>query len=177
MDAIEMLKGRRSVRKFKADAVAHDVLSEVVEVAAMAPSWKNTQITRYIAVEGAKKDDVANNCVIEHNKGIIDAAPMLIVVTGIQKRCGYERDGSFTTSKEDRWQNFDVGIATQTFCLAAHEKGLGTCIMGIFEDAKVKEYIDVPEGQEVMALIAIGYPDEEPQAPKRKTVEDLLTFC
>ncbi len=177
MDAVKLLETRRSVRKYKSDAVAHEVLEDIVKIASFAPSWKNTQTARYIAVEGDKKEDIANTCVPDHNKAIINSAPMLIVVTGIQKRCGYERDGSFTTKKEDRWQNFDSGIAAQTFCLAAHDKGLGTCILGIFDEDAIKKIITIPEGQEIMALIPIGYADEEPQAPKRKSVEELLSYA
>lgn len=61
-------------------------------------------------------------------------------------------------------------------CLAAHEKGLGTVIMGLYDINKAEEILEVPEGQKLMALVAVGYPAEEPVAPKRKTVEDLLTF-
>ena len=95
----------------------------------------------------------------------------------IQGRSGYERDGSFTTSKEDRWEMFDAGIATQTFCLAAHEKGIGSVIMGIFDEAKVGELINIEEGRKVAALVAVGYPAETPEAPKRKAVEDLVRFA
>lgn len=178
MDAKDMIKGRRSVRKYAKTPVSHEVLEDIVASAAYAPSWKNTQITRYIAVEDADKiAKIAADCVPEHNAAIISGAPMLVVVTGVQKRCGYERDGSYTTAKEDRWQNFDAGVAVQTFCLAAYEKGLGTVIMGIFDEDKVKTVVDIPEGQEIMALVAIGMPDETPAAPKRKSVEDLLTYC
>ena len=99
---------------------------------------------------------------------------MLIAVTFKKGRCGFERDGSFSTKKEDRWQMFDVGVACQTFCLAAHEAGLGTVIMGIFEEAKVKEVLQIPETESVSALIALGYPEEVPEAPKRKETELLL---
>ena len=173
MDAKELLIGRRSVRKYKSDAVPEDVLKEVVDMAAYAPSWKNTQISRYIAITGELKDKVSAS-LPEHNQNIVNAAPMLIVQTDIEKRSGFERDGSFSTKKEDRWQNYDAGIAGLQFCLAAHEKGLGTVIMGIFDEDEVASIVEIPEGQKVMALIALGYPDEEPQAPKRKTVEDLL---
>ena len=71
---------------------------------------------------------------------------------------------------------FDAGIAAQSFCLAAYEKGLGTVIMGIFDEAKVASLLEIPENQEITALIPIGYPDEEPVAPRRKPVEDLLTY-
>ena len=71
---------------------------------------------------------------------------------------------------------FDVGAACQTFCLAAHEAGLGTVIMGIWDEDGITELLDIPENQELAALIAIGYPDISPEAPKRKSVEDLLTY-
>ena len=70
----------------------------------------------------------------------------------------------------------DAGIASQSFCLAAYEQGLGSVILGIFDDAKVASILEIPENQEVAALIAVGYPDEAPTAPKRKPVEDLLSF-
>ena len=60
--------------------------------------------------------------------------------------------------------------------VAAHEAGLGTVIMGIFDEDKVAQLINMPNEREMVALIALGYPNEEPMAPKRKTVDDLLTI-
>ena len=91
-------------------------------------------------------------------------------------RSGFERDGSYSTKKEDRWQMFDVGAACQTFCLAAHEAGLGTVIMGIFDEDGITQLLDIPDSQELAALIAIGYPADAPAMPKRKSTEDLLTY-
>ena len=72
---------------------------------------------------------------------------------------------------------FDAGIAAQTFCLAAHEKGIGTVIMGIFDENKVAEIVDIPEGQQLAAIIPMGYPvDGEVAVPPRKTAEQLLSF-
>ena len=71
---------------------------------------------------------------------------------------------------------FDVGAACQTFCLAAKDKGLGTVIMGIFDEDKITELLNIPEDRELAALIAVGWPDIEPEATKRKTVEDLLEY-
>ena len=100
----------------------------------------------------------------------------MVATTIVDKRSGFERDGSYSTIRKDNWQAFDNGIATQTFCLAANEKGLGTVIMGLYDINKAEEILEVPEGQLLMALIAVGYPNQEPAALKRKTVEDLLTF-
>ena len=179
MEALKCIETRRSIRKFKDTPVSHELIEEVIKEASFAPSWKNTQVTRYVVIDNPEvKSKIANDGVLgsEHNKGIIDGAPTLVAVTLIHGRSGFERDGSYTTSKEDRWEVFDSGIATQTFCLAAHEKGLGSVIMGIFDEEKVGEIIGIEEGRKVAVLIALGYPDEEPQAPKRKTVEDLVRF-
>ncbi len=180
MEAIKVIKERRSVRKFKEEKVAHDVVNEIVEAASYAPSWKNTQITRYIVVEDeAIKAKIADECVLDfvYNAKTIKRAPQLVVVSAVLGRSGFEKDGSYTTPKEDRWQNFDTGIATQTFCLAAADKGVGTVILGIFDDDKVAEAIGLEDGQQVHALVAMGYPETEPSAaPPRKTAEELVKF-
>ena len=178
MTAKECIKGRRSIRQFSDKPVPHDVLEQIVETASFAPSWKHTQITRYIAVEGALKDKIAAECTTAYAKNgeIINSAPMIVAVTYIKNRSGFERDGSFSTPKEGGWQMFDAGIATEAFCLAAYEQGLGTVILGIFDEAKAASYLEIPEDRELVALIPIGYPAEEPVAPKRKPVEELLSY-
>lgn len=178
MTAKECILTRRSIRKYKSDAVSHDLIEDIVKTASFSPSWKNTQVARYTAVEGALKDKIAAECtdMWKNNGAIIDSAPMLIVVSMVTKRSGFERDGSYSTDKNDGWQMFDTGIASQSFCLAANEAGLSTIILGIFDDKKVADIIELPEEQEVVCLIPIGYPDENPVAPKRKEVSDLLTF-
>lgn len=178
MTANECIKGRRSIRQFSDKPVSHDVLSRIVETASYAPSWKNTQIVRYIAVEGELKDKIASDCTTAYarNGEIIKNAPMLIAVTMIKNRSGFERDGSYSTPKEGGWQMFDAGVATEAFCLAAYEEGLGTVIMGIFDEAEAASYLEIPEDRELVALVPIGYPAEAPAAPKRKPVEELLSY-
>ena len=178
MTAKECIKGRRSIRKFTNQPVDYALLSEIIETASYAPSWKHTQITRYVAVEGELKLKLAAECTSDHlrNGEIMAQAPMIIVVTIIKNRCGFERDGSYSTSRGGSWQMFDAGIAAQTFCLAAYEKGIGSVILGIFDEAKAASLLNIPKEREVIALIPIGYPDEAPIAPGRKSVEDLLSF-
>lgn len=178
MTAKECIWGRRSIRKFKADSVDHALLESVVETASYAPSWKHTQIVRYIAVEGDLKDKIGRECTTSFpgNGRIIENAPLLIAVTIIKNRCGFERDGSYTTDRKDTWQMYDAGVASQTFCLAAHEAGLGTVIMGIFDRAEIETLLEIPQDRELIALIPVGYADEAPAAPRRKPVSDLLTY-
>ncbi len=179
MEALKCIETRRSIRKFKDTKISHETMEEIVKAASYAPSWKNTQITRYVVVESDElKSKIANEGVLgfTYNTGTIERAAALVVVTMIGGRCGYERDGSYTTSKEDRWEMYDAGVASQTFCLAAHDKGVGSVIMGIFDEEKIAELIGLEEGRKVAALIAVGYPDEAPELPKRKEVGELVRF-
>ena len=178
MQTIDCIKQRRSIRKFTDEPVSHEVLEKIVEAASFSPSWKNTQIVRYIAIENPElKEKIAKECTtgFTYNAGTMEAASMIIAVTVIKGRCGYEKDGSFTTNRKDTWQMFDAGIAAQTFCLAAHEYGLGTVIIGIFDDT-LTDVLEIPEDRELVNLICIGHPAETPDIPRRKTVDQLLSY-
>lgn len=180
MDAVEMLTKRRSVRKFTDQEVKREDIEKIVEVARMAPSWKNTQTARFTAVfDPALKKKIAEEGTLgfTSNTATIMGAPCLIVLTTVGKRSGYERDGSFTTAKGTHWESFDAGIAAQTFCLAAYERGLATIIMGYFDEDMIKEELGIDdEDMRVSAIIGLGYAAEEPVCPPRKDVEKLLTF-
>ena len=179
MEALECIKTRRSIRKFTEQPLERALIEQIVAAAAYAPSWKNTQIARYTVVTDCeKKQQLADECMMDFafNQKTTLHAPALVVLTTITGRSGYERDGSFSTSQGTHWQSFDAGVAAQTFCLAAHALGLGTVIMGIFDENKVRSVLELPEEQSVAALIAIGHPVEQPVCPKRKDVETLLHF-
>ena len=177
MTAKECIMGRRSIRQFTDMPVSHETLAQIVDTASYAPSWKHTQIVRYIAVEGETKDRLAACTSTYPNNGkIMENAPMVVALTVIKGRCGFERDGSYTTKRGDSWQMFDAGIAGEAFCLAAYEQGLGTVILGIFDQDEATAVLEIPEDRELVALIAIGYPAEAPVAPRRKSVEDLLSY-
>ena len=179
MDAKACILTRRSHRQYLPRPVSHDLIEEVISLAAYAPSWKNTQISRYIAIEDpAVKQEIVDRFCLPgtNNPSIIASCPVLIAQTFLTGRSGFNRDGTYNTDREDGWQYYDCGIAAQTLCLAAHDLGLGTVIMGVFDRKGLEEYLQLPEGQELMALIALGWPADEPAAPKRKDVETLLSY-
>lgn len=180
MELITAVKERRSIRKFQDKKIPRELLEEIVNISAYAPSWKNTQVARYVIVDDeATIKALANEEVAYGFKGNIAAledAAAILILTYVKGRSGYDRDGSFSTEKGDRWQMFDAGIAAQTFCLVAHEKGLGTVIQGYFDEAAIRKIVELPEDQEIAALIPIGYPDIEPDAPPRKDASKLLSF-
>lgn len=181
MDLVTGIKERRSIRKFQDKKIPRQILEEIVNIAAYAPSWKNTQTARYIIVDDEQKLRAMANekCAygFKGNVSVMADAPAILLLTFVEGRSGFERDGSYSTEKKDQWQMFDAGIAAQTFCLAAHEKGLGTVIMGYFDEEEIKKIVNIPEGQTLAAVIPIGYPDIDPAAPPRKDSEKLLTFA
>ena len=177
MNTIDCIFGRRSIRQFTEEKVKKETLENIIAAASLAPSWKNTQITRYIAIENENlKNKIADETMPSYNTASVKSASLLIAVTVIKGRSGFERDGSFSTAKEDRWQMFDCGVACQTFCLAAYEYGIGTVIMGIFDDEKAAKLLEVPEDRLLVGFIAAGHPNVAPEAPKRKSVQELLEY-
>lgn len=178
MQINECIKSRRSVRKYAEQEISNEVLSEIVDLARFSPSWKNTQVVRYHVVKNPDiKEKIAQNCVLgfEFNAKTIVRCKTLVIVSVVTGISGYEKDGSFSTSQGDRWEMFDAGIANQTFCLAAHSKGVGSVVLGVFDENKIRQYISLPENEKVTNLIALGYPlDAAKSAPPRKEVSELL---
>lgn len=179
MEAKECIKTRRSVRKFNDKPITKETIEEAVSLAIYAPTWKNSQTVKYYAINDKNKlKTIAENCFggFEHNKNILSNASGVIVLTTIDGIAGYNEDGSFTTKKGTHWQSFDAGIACQTFCLAAHTLGLGSVIMGIYDEVKVKEALNIPSAESVSALITLGYYDNVNGVPKRKELNEVLKF-
>ncbi|MEA4932215.1 MAG: nitroreductase family protein [Lawsonibacter sp.] len=179
MDTQTCILTRRSVRNYTQEPVSHALLAQIVSLASYAPSWKNTQITRYLAIEDptVRQDIIDRFCLPgSNNPSILSSAPLLVAQTFVKSRSGFERDGTYSTDREAGWQYYDCGISAQTFCLAAHDLGLATVIMGVFDRKGLEAYLQIPEDQELMALIALGHAAEIGPAPKRKDVDVLLSY-
>ncbi len=177
MEFTEALKGRRSIRKYSDKPVTKEEIEKIIELTRFAPTWKNSQTARfYVILNPELKNQIAEKgtCDFSKNKLNIQGAPALVVQTTVDGISGYNPDGTFTTSKGTHWQSFDAGIACQTFCLTAYDRGFGTLIMGIFDEEKIRTILNIPETESISALIALGYADETPNAPKRKEVSDIM---
>ncbi len=181
MDAIEMIKTRRSVRKFKPDAVGRETMKEIVEAARWAPSWANTQIARYTLVDDP---DVIKKLAAEGVKGFsynmktLENAPGVCVLSHVVGKSGRLDPEKFDMAfaNPEAWESFDAGIACQTFCLAAHAKGVGTTIFGVIDKERIPKLLNLPEGEMVSALIVYGWPDEVPKPTPRLETDEILRF-
>lgn len=183
MDAIEMIKERRSVRKFKNEKVDRETMREIIEISRWAPSWANYQIARYTLVDDeATIAKLANDGVkgFVYNMNTLRNAKGVAVLSFVKGKSGKldpEKMPDFKTSNAHLWEAFDAGIACQTFCLAAHAKGVGTCIFGVIDVDSIPEIINLPEAETVAALIVYGYEEGDHAKPTpRKEVDDILRF-
>lgn len=180
MDAIGMIKERRSVRKYKEEKVDRKIMKEIVEISRWAPSWANTQIARYTLVDNEETIERLTAVGVQgftYNMNTLKKAHGVAVLSFVEGKSGrLDKYGDFDSSKAHFWEAFDAGIACQTFCLAAHAKGVGTCIFGVIDETAIAEIVGLPEEETVAALIVYGYEDGHPEPPPRKRVEDILRF-
>ena len=182
MDMITGIKERRSIRKFKDEIVDRELMNEILDASRFAPSWANFQIARYTLVEN--KDliaKLAHDGVKDfvYNVDTLKKAANVLVLSYVKGKSGRLDDYGIHSddSKANVWEIFDAGIACQTFCLAAHSKGIGTVIMGVINDEAISKIIDLPEDETVAALIVYGYPEGEHPAPSsRKSITEIARF-
>lgn len=176
MDVLEAVKGRRSIRKYKDDPVPDAVVDEVLEAVRWAPSWANTQCWEVIVIrEPEIKAEVAET-LPPKNPALrsLSDAPILLVFCAIRNLSGFKK-GEVTTDKGD-WFMFDIGLAMENLCLAAHSLGLGTVIIGLFDAKKVESLLGVPDNISVVAITPLGYPQGEVSAPRRKELGSFVHF-
>lgn len=179
MDAKECLLQRRSCRRYLEKSVERDTVRRIVELCRFAPSWKNTQIARYTVIDDASlKNDIAGTCVrgLVFNTKTISRAAALAVISYETGLSGRNADGQLQTPDGQKWEMFDAGIAAQTFCLAAREHGVGTCIIGVMDEEAIAQKLQLPASQKVACLIAMGYPEAWKDGPARLSCDELLSF-
>ncbi len=179
MTTVEAILTRRSVRKYKDEKVNRDLMKEIVDLTRFSPSWANSQIARFTLVdtpEIIKKFSESGVNGFSYNMKTLENAKGVAVLSYIQGKSGAMEGKGEGVEKKDFWEAFDSGIACQTFCLAAHEKGVGTCIFGIIDSDAIAKIINLPKEESVAALIVYGIPEGETKAPRRHEVEEILRF-
>jgi nitroreductase len=174
VELMEAIKGRRSIRKYKADPVPDDTLQKLFEGVRWAPSWANTQCWEVIVVRDPKIKSEILRTVPETNRAhfAMVEAPVILVLCGKKAVSGYY-GGKPATVKGD-WLMFDTGLAMQSLCLVAHDLGLGTVIVGLFDHKKAEEILSVPESIEVVAMTPLGYPAAAGSTRKRKEISEFV---
>jgi nitroreductase len=161
VDFTEVVRKRRSIRKYRPDPVPEELLNTVLEAARQAPSWANTQCWKFVVVT----DPETRRALAQAGNKWVADAPAIIV------QCA---DPSLPGVKGDQhYYMFDAGLAMENLMLAAADQGLGTCCLGAFDEEAVRRAIKAPANIRIVAETPIGYPAEEPPAKPRKPLADI----
>ena len=177
MSLDQIIKQRRSIRKYKKKPVSNEQIQLLIQAAVEAPSWKNSQTARYHVITSQPLlNEFKERCLPEFNQENCKDAPVLIVTSFIPNRSGFERDGTPSNELANGWGCYDLGLQNANLVLKAEELGYGTLIIGIRDAQKIREVLSVPEEETIVSVIAVGIPAEEPNRPKRKGTEDIVRF-
>ena len=177
MEFQNLIEKRRSVRKYvERNTVTKDEILSMIKAAQEAPSWKNSQTGRYYCIMDEKNaEQFRRECLPEMNAGKCENA-VLIISTFVHDRAGFQKDGTADNELGNGWGCYDLGLQNENLVLKAAELGFGSLIMGIRDADKIREFLDIPLEETVVAVIAVGVPGEQPGRPKRKEVEEIVKF-
>jgi len=170
MDVYECIKTRRTVRKFKDIEVPWDNVVKLLEAGKSAPSSGNIQNWKFIVI----KDKAARVQVAEYcgNQMWIAKAPVLIaVVADVDKAKRF-----YGIRGERLYSCQNCAAAIQNMLLMAHSLGLGGAWIGYIEEDKIIPMLTLPPGIRPQGIIAVGFPAEEPPAPPKYTLENVMYF-
>ena len=171
---LDIVRMRRSVRAYRPDPVPRELIERCLEAVRYAPTACNKQAWRFWVTGGETKDRI----VAEALGGIVpnrwaSTAPVIVAVAMRLDAVTY-RAGAFVRKID--YHAVDAGIAGEHFVLQAAECGLGTCWIGWFDKKKVKRILGIPPNWDVPALIALGWPAEEPAGMTRAPVAEISEF-
>jgi nitroreductase len=156
MDFMDVVRNRRSIRRYRPDPIPEDALMEVLEAGRLAPSGSNKQPWHFVIVKTKE---------VKEAMGIPDwaaDAPVVLVVCG-------------DPEVSETWNVVDPTIAMEHMILAATSLGLGTCWIGrLGRDEQVKDVLGIPGHLKVIAVTPMGYPDESPPPKDRKNLEQIV---
>jgi len=179
---IDVIRARRSIRKYTGKPVTKEVIGQLLSAAVMSPSAMDREPWRFVVITDKAKI-----------KELSDAVKRLTPLQGLAQkfveRMTSREDLIFYSApllilivaqKDYKWAHLDCGILAQTMFLAAKSFGLGSCFIGfaraLNNDHELLRSLGVPEGDEIVAPLIFGYQAEEKKAPERKFEDKVLKW-
>jgi len=155
MTVFDVIKSRKSIRKYSTKDIEDEKLNIILEAGRLAPSWQNKQCWRFVVVKDKEKIHqlALKSGFISKANFFIKDAPIVIVL------CANPKESGFMNGQH--YYLVDTAIAFQQMMLVAYEMGIGSCWLGAFNEQKVKQILDIPENIKVVALSPFGYPAEK----------------
>ncbi len=177
MNLLDLIKSRQSDRAFDANRpIEPDKLERILEAVRLAPSACNAQPWKFIVVNDPelknKVADCTSNKVLGMNHFTKQASVHLLIV---------EEKANFTSTigslvKKKDFPQIDIGIAAAHICLAAQAEGIGSCIIGWFDEKKLKSLLGIPSSKRVLLDVILGYSTQPLREKKRKNPEEVISY-
>jgi nitroreductase len=158
-DFIEIVKKRRSIRKYQDKEISEDIIRDIIDCARLAPTARNEQPWEFVVIRDKGNLETLTT-IVGRNAPFLKSASCCIAVF----------------CRETKYYLEDGCAATENILLAAKSYGIGSCwIAGDKKEYtdKVRDFLNVPSGYKLVSLVSLGYPDESPSPPKR-SVEDVI---
>jgi nitroreductase len=175
-DLLVLMETRQSVRKYLDKPVEKDKIERILQAGRMSPSACNGQPWKFVVVDDKTKlGEVASAASAKTLKmnTFVDQAPLLIIV--IRERSNFSsRAGAMVKSID--YSTIDIGIATASLVYQATAEGLGTCIIGWFDEKKIRESLSIPRTKKVELILSVGYTDNTQRIKIRKPVEEIVSY-
>ncbi|MFO7978147.1 MAG: nitroreductase family protein [Bacteroidales bacterium] len=177
MQFSDLVMHRESVRRYSTRGVEPQKIERIMESCRLAPSACNSQPWKLVVVtDPSLQEKVANatfNSVLQFNRFVIQA-PVIVAVIA-EPPNWLSRIGG--TIKDKPYYLMDIGIVADHFCMQAAELGLGTCMIGWFDEKKVKSLLHVPAKKRIPLLITLGYPEKDTTRKKiRKSSQEFFSY-
>lgn len=174
MDFERLILTRQSDRRYMPDPVSREDVLKCLEAARMAPSACNSQPWKFIVVDDKEKlmemaDAAEGLGMNKFTRGV----PVMVAVV-LEKMNATARLGSLLKHKD--YSMLDLGMAVEHFCLQAADLGLGTCIMGWFDEKRIARLLGVPSRKRIPLIISLGYPENPTRRKVRKPVEEMSSW-
>jgi nitroreductase len=175
---LDLVNQRQSDRKYLDKPVEKEKLMRCLEAARLAPSASNSQPWTFVVVDEPelcrKVEMAAMGPLYSFNK-FATQAPVVVAIVMEKPKTITELGGRI---KKKEYPLIDAGITAEHFCLQAAEEGMGSCMLGWFDEKKVKELLHVPGEKNIPLLITLGYTPEDYKHRKkiRKSIDKVVKF-
>ena len=171
---LDLIKSRRSTRRFKPDLVSDEDINAVLEAAQWAPSGENFQPWKFIVIKSKERmEQILEFIPYKKYQKFIMNGPVLIVVIGDKRK--------------SKWWFLDCALAVQNLMLEAWARGLGTCFSAQYPtvpehvEEKIKELLEIPKKWKIVTMTPLGYPIDPPESAfrfpaSRKPFEKIVCY-
>ncbi len=168
-DLLNLMKSRRSIRKYLDKALPYDHIVKILEAGRWAPRAGNAHDIEFIIVRD--RNLINKIAQLSYGQYWIATAPTIIVLVS-----DYDRVKRLFGDFGDSFSIGNAYTTAENMILEAHKLGIGSCIVGTFDEKELKILLNIPVEKKVWLFITLGYPLETPFTPHRLDLQNLVYF-